>query len=349
MQLTAQAIAELLNGTVEGDPQIVVDRPSKIEEGGVGSITFLANPKYERFIYETTASVVLVQRDFSPQQLVTATLIRVDDVYASIGFLLNKYQEVGQEQVGGVASSAIVHGSSNHLSPDIFIGENVVVAENVKIGKGCKLYPQVYIGKNVQLGTGVTLHPGVKIYRDCIIGDNCTIHANTVIGSDGFGFAPQSDGSYEKIPQIGNVIIESEVEIGANTTIDRATMGATIIRKGVKIDNLVQIAHNVEIGEHTVIAAQTGVAGSTCIGKYCRIGGQVGFSGHLKIADGTQIQAQSGIASNIKQPNQALFGSPAIGYKDYIKSYAVFKKLPELYKQVARLEKALAAQLLEKE
>lgn len=344
MQLTAKVISELLNGTVEGNEDVVIEKPSKIEEGGAGTITFLANPKYEPYIYETTASVVLVARKFEPVRAVAATMIRVDDVYAAIGVLLSKFQEEQYSNHStGIAATAIVKIAPEDLPKSIFIGDFVVIEAGVKMGENCKIHPQAYIGKNVKIGNGVILYPGVKIYDDCVIGNQCVIHANTVIGGDGFGFAPQKDGTYSKIPQIGNVLIEDQVEIGANTTIDRATMSSTIIRKGVKIDNLVQIAHNVEIGENTVIAAQTGVAGSTKIGKNCRIGGQVGFAGHLQIADGTQIQAQSGIASSVKTPDQALFGSPAIAYSNYVKSYAVFKKLPELYKIINKLEKELAA------
>ncbi|MBK7871776.1 MAG: UDP-3-O-(3-hydroxymyristoyl)glucosamine N-acyltransferase [Saprospiraceae bacterium] len=337
MQLSASEIAQLLNGSVEGDPQVKVNRPSKIEEGGIGTITFLANSKYEEFAYTTTASVLLVSRGFVPKQQISATLIRVDDVYNSISFLLEKF---GNQVVinTGISSQAFIHPTAK-LGQDVSVEMFSVIEEGVIVGDGSRIASQVYIGRNVELGKNVILYPGVKIMQDCKIGDNCIIHPNVVIGGDGFGFAPQANGSYKKVPQTGNVVIESDVEIGAGTTIDRATMGSTIIRSGVKLDNLIQIAHNVEIGENTVIAAQAGIAGSTKIGKNCRIGGQVGFAGHIIIADGTQIQAQSGIASSIEEPNTALFGSPAIGYKDYIRSYAVFKKLPELYRLLAELEK----------
>ncbi|MDX1940762.1 MAG: UDP-3-O-(3-hydroxymyristoyl)glucosamine N-acyltransferase [Saprospiraceae bacterium] len=337
MQLSASEIAQLLNGSVEGDPQVKVSRPSKIDEGGIGTITFLANNKYEEFAYTTTASVLLVSREFVPKQQISATLIRVENVYNSISFLLEKF---GNQAVinTGISSQAFIHPNAK-LGQDVSVEMFSVIEEGATIGEGSRILAQVYIGRNVVLGKNVLIYPGVKIMYDCKIGDNCIIHSNVVIGGDGFGFAPQADGAYKKVPQTGNVVIENNVEIGAGTTIDRATMGSTIIRSGVKLDNLIQIAHNVEVGENTVIAAQAGIAGSTKIGKNCRIGGQVGFAGHIIIADGTQIQAQSGIASSIEEPNTALFGSPAIGYKDYIRSYAVFKKLPELYKLLSELEK----------
>lgn len=343
MQLTAETISQMLNGTVEGDPKATVSRPSKIEEGEVGSISFLANPKYESYIYDTKASVVLVGQDFQPKTTVPCTLIRVSNVYASIASLLEWYQNGRNNYLNGISEQAEIHPSAT-IGEGSQIGSLTFIAPNAVIGLNCKIHPQVFIGKGVKIGNNVTLYPGVRIYADCEIGDHCMIHANAVIGADGFGFAPKEDGSYQKIAQIGNVVLESEVEVGANTTIDRATMGSTIIRKGVKIDNLVQIAHNVEIGAYTVIAAQAGIAGSTKIGKHCMIGGQVGFSGHLKIADGTKIQAQSGIASSIKKEGTALFGSPAIPYNQFIKSYAVFKKLPDLYKKIHQLEQKLEEQ-----
>lgn len=339
MQATIQQIADLLGGIVEGDATRLINRPSKIEEGGEGSITFLSNSKYEPFAYTTTASAMLVHRDFQAARPVLPTLIYVDDVYASIALLLERFGEKA-ELASGISTHAIVDKSAK-LGKNSAIDALAVIQKGAKIGDNCTIHAHSYIGTNVQIGHNCTIYPGVKIYQDCVIGDNCTIHANTVIGADGFGFAPQEDGTYRKVAQIGNVVIEDNVDIGANSTIDRATMGSTLIRQGVKLDNLIQIGHNVEIGENTVIAAQTGVAGSTKIGKNCMIGGQVGFVGHLKIADGTKIQAQSGIASNVKQENTALFGYPAIGYRDYVKSYAVFKKLPDLYKQIRALEKKL--------
>lgn len=341
MQLSAQEIAELLKGSVEGDPDVKVSRPSKIEEGGPGTIAFLANRKYEDYAYTTTASILLVGRGFQPRRPISATLIRVADVYASVAFLFEQFGgRRDQEPAPGISEQAQVHPRAK-IGKDVYIGAFAVVEENAIIGDNCRIHPQTYIGPNVVLGKEVTLFPGVRVLHDCHIGDHCVLHANVIVGSDGFGFAPQPDGSYKKIPQLGKVVIEESVEIGANTTIDRATLGATIIRKGVKLDNLIQVGHNVEIGEHTVIAAQSGIAGSTRIGKNCRIGGQVGIVGHLTIADGTQVQAQSGVASNIRQPDSALFGSPAMPYHDYLRAYAVFKELPALRRRLRELEKHL--------
>ena len=341
MQISARQLAELLHGTVEGDPDVLVSRPSKIEEGGEGTITFLANPKYEAFAYTTTASVLLVQTDFKPAQPIQATLVRVPDVYASIAFLLNKFGEAQAAAPSGISQNAFIHPETT-LTENVTVGEFTVVEKGAQIGAGSHLYPQVYIGPDVKVGANCIVFPGVKIYRECEIGDNCIIHANTVIGSDGFGFAPQEDGTYKKIAQIGKVILEANVEVGANTVIDRATMGATIIRKGAKLDNLIQIAHNVDIGENTVIAAQAGIAGSTKLGKQMMVGGQAGFVGHIKVADGTKVQAQSGVARAVNEPGTALYGSPAIAYNDYLRAYAVFKKLPALYQRLNALEKKLA-------
>ncbi len=340
MQLTAQAIANLLHGTVEGDPDVQVSHPSRIENGSPGSITFLADTKYEPYAYTTKASVLLVEQSFEPQETVHPTLIRVQDVRAALVTLFQQFGQKSSSQPSGISDNATIR-STAQIGENSAIGDYCMIEEQVRIGANCIIHPQVFIGKNVTIGDGVLLYPGVRIYHDCVIGDNCIVHANAVIGSDGFGYAPQESGSYQKIIHVGHVHIEHDVEIGANTVIDRATIDATIIREGVKLDNLVQVGHNVEIGKHTVIAAQTGIAGSTKIGANCQIGGQVGFSGHLKIADGTMIQAQSGIAANVQQENTALFGSPAIGYKDYIRSYAVFKKLPDLYKQINRLEQKI--------
>lgn len=342
MQLTAATISQMLNGTVQGDPEVTVSQPSKIEEGKEGSISFLANPKYEKYIYDTKASIVLVADSFQPKEAVHCTLIRVKNVSVAVAQLLKWYQNGHAQYFSGISEQTVIHDSVQ-IGAGTNIGQYTFIAEGAVIGENCHIHPQVFIGKNAIIGDQVVLYPGVRIQAECQVGDRCMIHANTVIGADGFGFAPQTDGSYQKIAQIGNVILEDEVEIGANTNVDRATMGSTIIRQGVKIDNLVQIAHNVEIGEHTVIAAQVGIAGSAKIGKYCMIGGQVGIAGHLTIADGTKIQAQSGISSSVTEKNKALFGSPAISYNDYIKSYAVFKMLPELYKKMAKLEKIIAS------
>jgi UDP-3-O-[3-hydroxymyristoyl] glucosamine N-acyltransferase len=343
MQLTAKELAALLNGKVVGNEDVCVDRPSKIEEGGAGSISFLGNPKYESFVYTTTASVLLVNEDFEPSQPLPAqlTLIRVSDVYKAIATLLQQFGQATGAATG-VSQYAFVDDTAT-VGKDVFVGTFAIVGPDAQIGDKSRIYEQVFIGKEVKIGQNVVLYPGVRVMDRCEIGDNCVIHPNTVIGGDGFGFAPDEEGRYHKIAQIGNVIIEADVEIGAGTTIDRATMGSTIIRRGAKLDNLIQVGHNAEIGEDTVIAAQAGIAGSTKIGKSCRIGGQVGFSGHISIADGTQIQAQSGLPSSIKEPNTAVFGSPAIPYKDYIRSYSVFKQLPKLYKRLHQLEKQLQA------
>ena len=337
MQLTAQALADLLDGIVDGNPNVLVDRPSKIEEGEPGSISFLGNLKYEEYAYTTKASILLVSKDFSPREAIQPTLVRVDNVYEAIQQLLQHFGQTSSKpaQVSGQAS---IHESAQ-VGEGVSIGAFTVLQSGVKVGAGSQIHEQVFLGENVEVGKDVILYPGVKLYANTKIGDRVIIHANAVVGSDGFGFVPQADGHYEKIAHVGNVVIEADVEIGANTTIDRGTMGSTLIKRGVKLDNLIQIGHNVMIDEDTVIAAQTGVAGSTKIGKNCRIGGQVGFVGHVTIADGTQIQAQSGIAGPIKEPGTALFGSPAIPYRDYIRSYAVFKKLPELYKRFSLLER----------
>lgn len=339
MQLSAKDIAEFLRGTVEGDPNVKVDRPSKIEEGGKGSISFLGNPKYEAYAYSTTASVLLVARDFKPRLPIKATLVRVDDVYGAIAQLLERFGNVHERQAG-VSDNAAVSEKAQ-LGEGVAVGNFSAVGTGSTIGAYSTIHDQVYIGKDVTIGANTVLYPGVRILDRCQVGANCILHANVVVGSDGFGFTPQEDGSYHKIVHVGNVVIEDQVEIGAQCAIDRGTMGSTIIREGVKMDNLIQVGHNVEIGAHTVIAAQTGIAGSTKIGKRCRIGGQVGFAGHIEIADGTQIQGQSGIASDVKEPNLAFFGTPAFAYRDFIRSHTVFKQLPALYKRLNTLEKAI--------
>jgi len=342
MQITAQALAELLNGTVEGNPDVLVNRPSKIEDGGEGTISFLANLKYEPYAYTTTASILLVSEDFQPAKPINATLVRVKDVYASITLLINQFgaaQNAGQTK-GEIAQEAFIHEGSK-LGNEVSLGKFSIVEKGAIIGDNAFIYPQVFIGENAQIGKNVILYPGVKIHKDCVIGDNCILHSNVVIGTDGFGFAPQEDGTYQKIAQLGNVIIEDNVEIGANTTIDRATMGSTIIKEGTKLDNLIMVAHNVEIGKNTVMAAQTGIAGSTTVGDSCMIGGQVGLVGHINIPDRTKIQAQSGVTKSIRKTDQAIYGSPAIDYSNYLRSFAAFKNLPDLVKKVRELEKEL--------
>lgn len=333
----------MLDGLLEGDGEVLVSRPGKIEEGGAGTLTFLANPKYETFAYTTPVSVLLVSRDFRPARPVAASaLVRVESVQDALRRLMEIFANATKPEAG-TAPSAHVHPTAI-LGQGVSIGHCTVVEADASVGDGTVLHPQVFVGKAVEIGKGCVMYPGVKILEGCKIGNNCILHANVVVGSDGFGFVLQEqDGRYLKVPQLGNVVVEDDVEIGANTTIDRATMGSTVIGRGVKLDNLIMIAHNVEIGENTVVAAQAGFAGSTKIGRNCRIGGQAGFVGHISVADGTQVQAQSGVAAPVGQPGTALYGSPALPYHDYLRAYAVFKKLPDLYKKINELEKKLAA------
>lgn len=327
MKFTAAQIAGILEGEVVGNPDAQVSRLSKIEEGTPGSLTFLSNPKYENYIYSTQASVTIVNSSFEPESPITTTLIKVADAYGAFTRLLEVYNQVKLNKTGieqpSVISENVKYGESLYLGSFSYIGTNAVLGSNVKI------YPNVFIGDNVVIGDNVTIFAGAKIYSETVIGNDCTIHSGAIIGADGFGWAPTPDGSYKKVPQIGNVVIEDHVDIGSCTTIDRATMGSTTIRKGVKLDNQIQIAHNVEIGENTVIAAQTGIAGSTKIGRNCQIGGQVGIAGHLTIGNNVRIQAQSGIGKNIKD-DEVLQGSPAFSYGDYNKSYVHFRNLPKI-------------------
>ena len=313
MKVSATNIAKYLHGDIEGDPSVTVSSPARIESGKEGDICFFANPKYEHYVYTSKASIILVNRTFVPKQPVEATLIRVDDAYKAVADLLTWWQKM---------KKAKERGNSFRCRFNF----DIHVACSAKIGRGTKIHPMVYVGPHCRIGKNCIIYPGVKIYRDCIIGDNCIIHANAVIGADGFGFAPCPDGSYEKIPQTGNVVIEDDVEIGANTTVDRSTMGSTIIHKGVKIDNLCQIAHNVEIGENTVMAAMSGVAGSGKVGKQCIIGGQSGIIGHVTIADHTTVASRSGVIGAVKKEGQTLLGFPAFDHKEYMKAYAVFKQ-----------------------
>ncbi|MFI8379796.1 UDP-3-O-(3-hydroxymyristoyl)glucosamine N-acyltransferase [Leeuwenhoekiella sp. NPDC079379] len=336
MKFTAEQIAGILEGSVDGDSTIEVSRLSKIEEGTEGSLTFLANPKYTPHIYKTKASIAIVDHDFQPEHKLDLTLIRVENAYTSFSKLLEYYNQVKLNK-SGIESPVYISDSATY-GDNIYLGAFSHIGDNVRIGKNVKVYPNVYIGDNCIIGDNCVLFSGVKIYSDCILGDTVYAHSGVVIGADGFGFSPNESGSFSRVPQIGNVIIEDNVDIGAGTTIDRATLGSTIIRKGVKLDNQIQIAHNVEIGEHTAIAAQTGIAGSTKIGKYCRIGGQVGIVGHLIIGDRVKIQAQSGIGRNLKD-DEAVQGSPALAYSDYNKSYVHFKNLPSLVQQINNLEK----------
>jgi UDP-3-O-[3-hydroxymyristoyl] glucosamine N-acyltransferase len=337
MEFTATAIAEFLKGEIVGDPEIKVSTIAKIEEGHEGALSFLANPKYEPCIYTTGSSIVLVNRDFVPTAPVRATMIKVDSAYESFASLL-KLVEQSKPKKKGIHPTAVIEASAR-IGGNVYIGACAYIGENCIIGDGCSIYPQVYIGDNTKIGENCLIYPGVKVYHECIIGRGCTIHAGSVIGSDGFGFAPQSESEFTKIPQIGNVILEDNVEIGANVAIDRATMGSTVIRRGVKLDNLIQIGHNVEIGENTVMAGLTGIAGSTKVGKNCMVGGQVGIAGHIKIADGTKIGAKSGVPNDIKKENLIYSGVPAIEHKDFLKVAVIYRKLPDLKAKVDRLEK----------
>lgn len=338
MQLSAKNLAELLGGKIEGDPEVVVNKPSRIEEGGAGTISFLGNEKYERYAYQTDASILLVSKDFTPRKSIQPTLIRVDNVYQSIAILLEKFGEPQATSIG-ISDSAVVDAKAT-LGVAVSVGPATVIEAGVEIGDHAQIGAQVYLGHNVKIGKHVVLYPGVKIMKDCEIGDHCIIHPNAVIGSDGFGYTPEADGSFKKVIHVGNVVVESDVEIGANAAIDRATIGSTFIRKGAKLDNLVHVGHNVEIGEHCAIAGQVGFAGSAKIGRQVRMGGQVGIAGHISIADGTQIQGQSGVTSTIKKPNTTISGSPAMAYNEFARSFIIFKKLPDLYRRLIRLEKA---------
>lgn len=336
MKFTAEQIAAVLEGTVVGDKNIEVSNLSKIEEGKKGTLSFLANPKYTKYIYQTEASIVIVDKKFEPEKEINCTLIKVEDPYLSFTQLLEMYNEAKMSKTG-ISSSASIAESAK-IGQNVYIGEFVVISDNAVIGDGCKIYPQSFVGENTKLGNGCTLFSGSKIYHDCIIGNECTFHSGVIIGSDGFGFAPQNETDFRKIPQIGNVIIEDRVEVGSNTTIDRATLGSTIIRKGVKLDNLIQVGHNVEIGSNTVIAAQSGISGSCKIGENCMIGGQVGIAGHLTIGNGVMIAAQSGIGSNIPD-GKIVQGSPAFDIAPYKRSYVYFRRLPDTMKRLEDLEK----------
>ncbi|KAF5052247.1 UDP-3-O-acylglucosamine N-acyltransferase [anaerobic digester metagenome] len=336
MKFTVQEIANLIKGTVEGDPKTEIHKLSKIEQGEPGSISFLGNPKYTHYIYQTRASAVIVNHDFVPEQAINCTLIRVENAYNAFAMMLEAYDNLKRKKSGISKFAAIAESAAT--GDNCFIGDFVSIGEHVKIGSNVKIYANTSIGDNVVIGDNTILYAGVKIYNDCHIGNNCTLHSGVVIGADGFGFAPQSDNQYAKVAQIGNVILEDNVEIGANTTIDRATLGSTIIRKGVKLDNLIQIAHNVEIGENTVIAAQTGIAGSTRIGRNCMIAGQVGIIGHLEIGNDVKIAAQSGISTNVPDGN-IVMGSPAFEISNYRKAYVYFRSLPKLADRISALEK----------
>jgi len=338
MQISAQDLGLLLNGIVEGDANVTISGPSKIEDGQPGTISFYANPKYESYLYSTKASVVLVSKDFEPKEAIQATLIRVDNVYESITALLQQFGSSVEQD--GISDHAMVHKSAK-LGSHVSIGAFSIISEGVTVGEGTTILPQAFIGKNVKLGKNVTIFQGVKIHHDCVVGDNCVVQSNAVLGNDGFGFLPQDDGTYKKVTHTGNVVLEDNVDIGANTTIDRASIGSTTIKKGVKLDNLIHIAHNVEVGKNTVIAAQTGIAGSTVIGEECMIGGQVGFVGHIHIADKSKFQAKSGINSSVKEPGQDFYGYPALKYGKFQRSFVHFRNLPDLAKKIHELEKKI--------
>ena len=336
MKFTAQQIAGILEGDIVGNPDVEVSKLSKIEEGTEGSLTFLSNPKYTSYIYSTKASITIVNKTFEPEHDINTTLIKVEDAYKSFSKLLEYYNQVKLNKQGVEQPSFI--SDSVTLGDDVYVGAFSYIGDNVSIGNSVKIFPNTYIGDNVTIGDHTIVFSGAKIYSESIIGKHCVINSGVIVGADGFGFVPDEKGEYSKVPQIGNVIIEDYVDIGAATTIDRATLGSTIIRKGVKLDNQIQIAHNVEIGRNTVIAAQSGVAGSTKIGENCQIGGQVGIVGHITIGNNVKIQAQSGIGRNVKD-NEVLQGSPALSYGDFNKSYVYFKNLPKIVKTVNDLEK----------
>jgi UDP-3-O-[3-hydroxymyristoyl] glucosamine N-acyltransferase len=336
MKFTAEQIAGILGGEVVGNPNAQVSRLSKIEEGSEGSLTFLSNPKYNHFIYSTQASVTIVNMTFVPESEITTTLIKVEDAYGAFSKILEFYDQVKHNK-SGIEQPSFVAGSAKY-GENLYLGCFSYVGNNVTLGNNVKIYPNSYIGDNSKIGDNVIIFAGTRIYSETVIGNYCCIHSGAIIGADGFGFAPMSDGTFSKIPQIGNVIIEDNVDIGSCTTIDRATMGSTIIRKGVKLDNQIQIAHNVEIGENTVIAAQTGVAGSTKIGKNCMIGGQVGIAGHLVLGNNVRVQAQSGVGKNIAD-GETIQGSPSFNYNDYSKSYVHFRNLPKIVAELEELKK----------
>ncbi len=333
MEFTVRQIASIIEGEILGDDSVLINQFNKIEEGVSGGITFLSNPKYESFLYTTKASAIIVSKDLIINQDISATLIKVNNPYLAISTLMEMQQKLTKSLKTGIENPVFISDTSI-ISDKSFIGAFSYVSEGVEIGENTQILQQVFIGSNVKIGKNTVIKSGVKIYNDCIIGDNCTIHSGVIIGSDGFGFAPKVDGTYQDIPQLGNVVIENNVNIGSNSTIDRATMGSTIIRKGVKLDNLVQVAHNVEIGENTVIAAQTGIAGSTKIGKNCVIAGQVGIAGHIKIADFTKVGGQTGVNRTIKSSGKAFAGTPMQEYNDYLKTMIEVRKLPDLVKKI---------------
>jgi len=346
MTFPASQIGLIINGKIEGDPNATVNSFGKIEDAGENQLTFLANPKYEDFLYSTKASIVILNEAYELKQPVKTTLIRVPDPYAAFATLLGKYQEIIQQQLTGIQQPVYIAKTASY-GDNVFIGAFAYLGENVKVGDNTKIYPNAFIGDNVTIGDNCVIHPGVKIYHDCVLGNHIIIHGGTIIGSDGFGFAPMADGSFKKIPQIGNVKIEDHVEIGANTTIDRATIGSTTIKAGAKLDNLIQVGHNAEIGNSTVIAAQAGISGSTKIGNGVMIGGQAGIVGHIQLGDGAKVNAQSGVSKSI-EPGKAVTGSPAYDFTSALRSQAIARKLPELEKRVKELETLIKQLMAEK-
>ncbi|MBC7423236.1 MAG: UDP-3-O-(3-hydroxymyristoyl)glucosamine N-acyltransferase [Ferruginibacter sp.] len=338
MQFSAAQIAMIINGKVEGNAEVSVGSFGKIEEAIEGQLAFLANPKYEEYLYATQASIIIISDSQEIKSPVAATLIRVPDAYSAFATLLDKYQQIETQQLTGIQQPVYLHATAK-IGDNVFIGAFAFIGENAVIADGAKIFPNAFVGNNVIVGQNTILHPGVKIYHHCNIGKNVIIHAGAIIGADGFGFAPQADGSFKKVPQIGNVVIEDNVEIGANSTIDRGTIGSTLIKSGAKLDNLLQVAHNVEIGNNSIIAAQAGISGSTKIGNNVMIGGQVGIVGHLQIADGSKINAQSGVSKSIKKANTAVTGSPAYDYTAALRSQALARNLPEMEKRIKELEK----------
>lgn len=347
MEFNAATIASIIQGKVDGDVNATVNSFAKIEEAEKGQLAFLANPKYEDYLYTTRASVVIVQSAFLPKTAVEACLIRVDDPYGAFARLLTVYQQMVSKMPAGIEEPCYI-GSDVQIGANVYIGAFAYIAQGAVIGENTQIHPHCYVGRNARIGKDSILHSGVKVYQDCEIGSHVVIHAGCVIGGDGFGFAPQKDGSYVKVPQIGKVVVEDFVEIGANTCIDRATMGATYIRTGSKLDNLIQIAHNVEVGQHTVIAAQAGISGSTKVGPKVQIGGQAGLAGHITIAEGSRINGQSGVTKSIRKPHSAVNGTPAFEHTDYLKAQAVSRKLPEMEKRMLQLEHLLKQLLEEK-
>lgn len=347
MQFTASQIAALINGKIEGDDKTFVSSFGKIENAANGQLTFLANPKYEEHLYTTNASIIIINDVQEIKQSICATLIRVPDAYSAFATILATYKKMITEQLHGIQQPVFISTSAK-IGENVYIGAFSYIGENVVIGDNVKIFPQVFLGDNAMIDEGTILYPGVKIYHECKIGKRVTVHANTIIGSDGFGFAPQKDGTFKKVPQIGNVVIEDDVEVGANATIDRATLGSTLIKTGAKLDNLIQIAHNVEVGNHTVIAAQAGISGSTKIGNNVMIGGQAGVVGHIQIADGVKIGAQSGVSKSIKVADSIVVGSPAIEYISSLRGLAIIPNLPDLKKRIMELEQMVQQLMTEK-